>query len=159
MHTHRAYDGLLRAAIETGTVAAAATAGVLARFGMAAGEGMAGPFAALGRMVLGVTASDGPWVQRTATIAGLVAHCLLVIVWATLFVLVAGQWRGVRLWAAAALFGLVAWAVSDTLLPPVLRLGHGARAFPPQIALLYVVLSLALGAGMRVAQMSRRQEQ
>jgi hypothetical protein len=52
---------------------------------------------------------------------------------------------------AAALFAAVAYAAS-TKLPGLLRLGYGARAFLPQLVLLYTALAVSLVAGIRLAR-------
>ena len=137
--------------METGAIAAAATTGALAGFGArerAPGEA----FRALGRVLLGVATNEGPRAQHLALLAGLLLHAATLVAWGVLFALIAGRLRGAALIAAAAVFSLVAYALSSGILPPLLRLGYGAKAFPPQLVLLYSVLALALAVGMRLAQ-------
>jgi hypothetical protein len=81
---------------------------------------------------------------------------VLAGLWGVVFVLVAGGTRGVRLAGAAALFALFVYALDLGLLPPLLRLGHGARVFPSQSVFLHLVLATALGLGTRVATNPRR---
>ena len=140
----------VRAGLHVGLIAAAATAGALAGFGLAR-EGPLGSFRVLGRLALGVTQNAGSAAQSAATVAGLGLHLLLAGLWGLLFVLVAGGVRGVRLAGAALLFALFVYALDLGLLPPILRLGHGARAFPSQSVLLHVVLAAALGLGTSIA--------
>lgn len=143
--------------VETAAVAAAATAGTLVRFAWSSGIGPLGSFAQVGRLVIGVAATDGAAAQLAAAVAGVLVHVALVTVWSLAFAMVAGGWRGARLWSVAVVTSLVAWAVGVALLPPVLRLGHGARALPPQVLLLHAVLALSLGVGMRLAQLRRHE--
>jgi hypothetical protein len=140
----------VRGGLAAGVLAAAATGGVVAGFGVR--EGSAGePFAALGRLLLGVAASEPAGRQLVALIAGILLHSATALAWGLLFAALFARLRGLGLVAAAALFAAVAYAVS-TRLPELLRLGHGARAFPPQLVLLYTVLALSLVAGIRLAR-------
>jgi hypothetical protein len=138
-------------AVRCGLIVAAATAGVITGFSLRDPAGPLAPFATNGRMLLGVSANEGRLTQLVALAGGLALHALLAVVWASLFVAFAHRLRGARLWVAAALFALGAYGTSEYLLSPLLRLGHGARAYPPQLALLYAVLAVALVAGMRLA--------
>jgi hypothetical protein len=145
----------MRAGLQVGTIVAAATAGVLAGFGLG-GEGAASAFRTLGRLTLGVTQNADGAAQIAATITGVGLHALLAGLWGLLFVFVAGGLRGLRLGGAALLFALFVYALDLGLLPPLLRLGHGARTFPSQSILLHLGLAAALGLGTWLA-MSRRQ--
>ena len=144
-----------RLGVRAGLFAAAATAGAIVGFARDGAREAAAPFVTNGRMLLGVAAGDSAAVQVAAFVGGAALHVALVVGWALLFALVAGAQRGVRLLAAALLFGAAAWGASERVLPPLLRLGHGVRAFPLQVALLYAVLSLGLALGMRIAFSSR----
>lgn len=146
----------LRSGARCGLFAAAATAGVIVGFSLRAPAGRFAPFTTTGRMLLGIASSEGRAVQLSALAGGLAFHALLVVGWAVLFALFAGALRGIRLWLAAAIFVAGIYAASEFLLPPVLRLGHGARPFPSQLALLYAVLALALALGMRLAKSAER---
>jgi hypothetical protein len=139
----------VRGGLRAGTIAAAATGGVVAGFGVRDGS-MAEPFAALGRLLLGIAATEGAGRQLAATAAGLFVHAAVATAWGALFALVAARLRGWRLVLAAGSFSAAA-AIASTALPELLRLGYGARALPPQLALLYTVLALSLVAGMRLA--------
>ena len=145
----------MRAGLQVGLIAAAATAGALAGFGLGR-DGPLDPFRVLGRLTLGVTQNAGPTAQSAATAAGIGLHVVLAGLWGLLFVLVAGGARGVRLAGAAVLFALFVYALDLGLLPPVLRLGHGARAFPSQSVLLHLVLAAALGLGTWIATRMHR---
>ena len=151
----RVLSDRMRAGVETGVIAAAATAGALAGLG-ARDRAPVEAFRALGRMLLGVSASEAPRAQSLALVTGIVIHAATVTLWGVLFAVIAARLRGVGLFVAAAVFSLVAYAVSSGILPPLLRLGYGAKAFPPQLALLYSVLALALAMGMRLAQSRRK---
>ena len=139
-----------RAALHVGLIAAAATTGALAGFGLGQ-DGALAPFEVLGRLTLGVTQNAGTAAQRVATLVGLGLHAALAAVWGALFVVVLGGTRGARLALAAILYALFVFALDSGLLPPLLRLGHGARAFPSQSAFLHVVLAAALGLGTWLA--------
>jgi len=145
----------LRAALGTGVIAAAATAGAIAGVGPGR-DGALAPFRTLGRLALGVTQNASGSAQSAAVVAGLVLHGAVAVAWGVVFVLVAGGLRGVRRLGAAALFALFVYALDAGLLPPLLRLGHGARAFPSQSAFLHLVLAVALAAGTWLALSPRR---
>jgi hypothetical protein len=141
----------IRAGLWTGAVAGAATAGVLVRYGHAAGIGYLGAFAHVGRLATGVTLADGRPAQAMATITGLLLHLLVVSAWSLLFAAVAAGWGEARRWLAAFVIALLAWGAGHAILPGMLRLGHGARAFPIQEIALHLVLAVALALGMRLA--------
>jgi hypothetical protein len=130
---------------------------VLVRFGVAGDIGPLGAFTQVGRLVTGVTAVDAALAQHAATIVGVLVHLAVATAWSLVFAIVAVDWRGLRRWLAAVVVAAFAWGAGQALLPTVLRLGHGARARPPQIALLHVVLALSLAVGMRLA-LERRHE-
>jgi hypothetical protein len=141
----------LGAGLRTALVAAAATGGVLVRFGVATGIGAWEPFTQVGRLALGVAVTDGPWVQRAALLVGLLLHLGVTTLWTVLFAALAARWRGVWRWGAAVVVSFMAFVADQAIMPAVLRLGHGARDWPPQVVLLHVVLALALVVGMRLA--------
>ena len=141
----------MRAGARCGLFVAAATAGMITGFALHDPAGPLAPFATSGRMLLGVSLNEGRAEQLAALGVGLLLHTLVAVGWAVLFSLLAGSLRGVARWVAAAVFAVGVYGASELLLPPLLRLGHGARPFPPQLALLYVVLALALVVGMRLA--------
>ena len=146
-----AHDEWLRPGLYVAAVAAAATAGVLVRFGIASGVGAFGVFAQAGRLVSGVSRADGAAAHGVAIVAGLFVHLLVVSTWSLAYARAAvGGSTGWR-WAAAAVISALAWAAGQFVLPGMLRLGHGARALPPQVLLLHVVLALSLAIGMRLA--------
>jgi hypothetical protein len=143
--------GALRAGARCGLFVAAATAGVITGFSLHNPSGPLAPFATSGRMLFGVSLGEGRAVQLLALGGGLALHTLVAVGWTLLFSLLAGSLRGVGRWLAAALFAVGAYGASEFFLPPLLRLGHGMRPFPAQVALLYGVLALALVVGMRLA--------
>ncbi len=145
----------MRAGLKVGTLAAAATAGALAGFGFGA-EGPMNAFRVLGRLALGVTQNAGSTAQTAAAVVGVGLHAALAGAWGLIFVYIAGGLRGARLAGAAFLFALFVYALDRGLLPPLLRLGHGARAFPSQSVLLHCVLAVTLGLGTWIAISTRR---
>jgi hypothetical protein len=83
-------------------------------------------------------------------------HAAIVALWGVLFALVAARVRGLRLLAAAALFGAAAYVVDPRVLPDLLRFGHAIAARTSQFVVLCALLSLGLAAGMRLARGSTR---
>ena len=144
-------EGAVRVGARCGIVVAAATAGAITGFSLHAPGGPLAPFATTGRMLLGVSLNEARAEQLFALLGGLALHTLVAVAWSVLFALLAGSVRGLRLWMSAALFAVAAYVASEYLLPSLLRLGHGARPFPSQLALLYAVLAVALVVGMRLA--------
>jgi hypothetical protein len=131
-----------------GLIAAAATAGVAAAYGRTI-RGWLRPFASVGRHLMGSTPRIIPG-DFLFIVFGLAFHIALMIAWGVLFALVAARLRSWLLYAAAAVCGVIAFAV-DSLLPPLLRPGYDVMALRPQIAV-HVALSVALAVGMRLAQ-------
>jgi hypothetical protein len=149
--TGRGRGDALRAGVRCGLFVAAATAGVITGFSLHSPAGPFAPFATTGRMLLGVSVNEGRAAQLLALGGGIALHTVVAVGWAVLFALLAGSLRGVGRWLAAAVFAVGAYGASEFLLPMLLRLGHGARPFPMQLALLYAVLAVALVIGMRLA--------
>ena len=147
----RHLEPAIRAGLRSGLFAAAATAGAIAGFSLREPGGVLAPFATTGRMLLGVAAGEARSAQLSALVAGLALHAAIVVGWSLLFALLTRARRGVRLWIGAALLAAVVYAASEFVLPPLLRLGHGAHPYPAQLALLYAVLAIALVLGMRLA--------
>lgn len=141
----------LRPGLRTAAVATAATAGVLVHFGLATGEGAFGAFTRVGRLVAGVARTDGAVAHGAAAVVGLIIHALVVTAWSLAYARVVTGWGALRRWGAAVTVAGLAWAAGVLVLPSVLRLGHGVRAYAPQVLLLHVVLALALALGMRLA--------
>jgi hypothetical protein len=140
----------VRGGLSAGVIAAAATGGVIAGFGVREGSA-AEPFASLGRLLLGIATSEPAGRQLVALFAGIALHSATALLWGLIFAALFAHLRGLRLGVAAALFAAVAYAVS-TKFPGLLRLGYGARAFPPQLVLLYTALAISLVAGIRLAR-------
>ena len=141
----------MRAGLRTAAVATAATAGVLVYFGIASGAGALGAFTQVGRLVAGIARDDGAAAHGAATVVGLIVHALVVTTWSLAYARVVTGWGAVGRWVAAVAVSGLAWAAGQLVLPSMLRLGHGVRAFTPQVLLLHVVLALSLAVGMRLA--------
>ena len=144
----------VRAGLTAGAIAAAATAGAVVGFGMTQGA-PAEAFTSAGRLLLGVAPTEGGGRQLGAFAVGVLLHVGGALAWGLAFALIAGRLRGVRLLAAALLFAAAVYLVRERA-PALLRIGHGARAFPPQVVVLHVVLALALAAGIRLAHVGGR---
>jgi len=140
----------LRAIHHVAAVALAATFGALVGFGMRL-RAPAALFAAAGDRLRGVPAFVAPerGVRASATL-GVLHHMVLALVWSALFALVARRARGGALVACAAIAG-VAIVLLDGALPAPLRFAGGAMTLAQRVVY-GVVLAVALGAGMRLAQ-------
>ena len=136
--------------LSAGIIAAAATAGAVAGFGIRRGA-PAEPFTNAGRLFLGIAATEDGTRQLGALTVGVLLHVGAALVWGVAFALLAAGLRGVRLLVAALVFAGAVYAVRERV-PELLRVGYGGRAFPPQLVVLHVVLGLGLAAGIRLAQ-------
>jgi hypothetical protein len=149
---HRFYSRVqtrTRVGLVTGLVAASATAGVIEGFSR---HEHFSAFAGMGRQLLAVIASATRPTPATAILVGVALHVVLALCWARLFVLVAGRLQGFALVVAAVVASAVIWAINSEWMPSVLRFGNDLTAFVPQATIFYVVLALALAAGMRFAR-------
>jgi hypothetical protein len=142
----------IRVTIDAGAIAAAATGGVVAGFGLHRG-GMLEPFAAAGRRLLDIAPTETGAARPMALAAGVLAHIGCAMLWAILFGALAGRARGARLLVFALCFAAVGTLVDRRILPVSLRLGHGMDDGVMQTFMLYIVLTLALMVGMRLAQL------
>jgi hypothetical protein len=136
--------------VRAGVVAAGATCGALVGLGVR--EGAPGRALALaGQRLRGVPDFIVPDPGLGAmALLGAAHHTLLLIAWALLFSVLADGLRGLRLLGVAALFAAAVWLVNAHALPPLLRFGDGAGAYPPHQWLVYSVLALSLAFGIRV---------
>ena len=135
----------MRLAVQTGIIAGAASAGGIVGLGARHGVALL-PFSIAGHGVVG-TQSDA-----VAAVAGLILHLAWMLVWGTCFTLVAATLRGARLLIAALLFVGVLGAVTMYLLPVVNPLYRFAALTTSQTVLVYLLLAVALVAGMRLAR-------
>lgn len=144
----------LKAALRTGVIVGAATAGAVVGVGLRSGDALA-PFLNAGRALL--TTSSGlvplPWL---ALVGGVALHVMLMLAVGGLFALLALGARGAMLGVLAALYAaLLAFAAR--------RLGAGAMGavgFLPlsqaQSIFLMALLAAALFAGVTWARGARR---
>jgi hypothetical protein len=138
-----------RAGLTTGLVAASATAGVIQGF---ARREHFSAFGAIGRQLC---AAIGSATDPTATVAvslGIALHIVLALFWGGVFAVTAKRLTGSALAAASVVGSGVIWAINAWWAPSVLRFGNDLTVFAPQAVVFYVVLSLAFGAGMRLAR-------
>jgi len=137
----------------TGLIAAAATAGVLVAFGM----GQRHPFLAFNiaaHVVFRTPASGSqlvPGPHPLFTPVGILVHVVAVILWSTLFALVAGHRRAAIAWVAAAATAVVLFALNTRVLPPSLRPGYETILTSGQLFFLYLTLAVSLVVGTRLA--------
>lgn len=92
------------------------------------------------------------------TVVGLVVVVCAVIVLGVCFTIVAAPLRGLRLLAAALVFGAIAWAVSAFVVPSILALSSGVVLGTAQRVFVFGTLSAALLVGMRLARSGARIE-
>lgn len=141
-----------------GLVAAAATGGALAGFGLRDGGAMRA-FGALGRAAL-LDAPLDTWGARTlAAVVGLFVHVAVLASWGVLLGVVAAPLRGLRILAAASVLSAMAFLVHRSVLPALLRPGNAVTALTPQIprlVALHALLAISLSIGMRVAKLGTR---
>jgi hypothetical protein len=136
--------------VRTAWLSVAATAGALLGFGVRAGS-PASLFSAAGDRLRGLPPFVAPDRGfRVSAGLGVLHHVALVVVWSIAFALLVRRVRGRMVVIAAATFAALA-IVIDALLPPVLRFAAGAMT-PAQRVVYCVVLGVALGTGMRLAQ-------
>jgi hypothetical protein len=153
----RVFRDRLRAGVFTGLIAAAATAGVLVAFGM----GQRHPFLAFNMAaqvvirasVAGSEPVAGP--HPLLTPVGIIVHLVAVILWSTLFAVVAGHRRAVIAWAAAASTAIVLFALNTRVLPPSFRPGYEIILTNGQLFFLYFTLAVSLVVGTRLAHSAR----
>ena len=141
-----------------GLVAAAATGGALAGFGMRDG-GALRAFGAVGRAALLDAPLESGGARMLAAVVGLFVHVGVLGLWGVLLGVVAAPWRGIRLLAAASVLSAMAFLVHRAVLPALLRPGNAVTALTPQIprlVALHALLAISLAIGMRVAKLGSR---
>jgi hypothetical protein len=145
----------IRAGLKVGIVAAAATGGMLAGFGLRQGT-PARPFNLLATAIAGDRAA-GTWgFDPVATTIGAAVHVLVVCGYGLLFVYLLREVRGSRPWVVAAFLAAALCGVT-LLLAPLLFGGIASTVLlPVQIVALHVVLGVAFVAGMRLALLDDR---
>jgi hypothetical protein len=149
VRTPRLWTGLA-----LGTIAAAATAGALAGFGVRQGT-PARPFNVLAYVVLGDRAA-GTWgFDPVVTVVGVLLHSIVVCAYGLLFVLLLGIVRGRRLWISAGVFAAVVYAVGLFFGPRLFGGVISTVLQPIQVVALHIVLAAALAGGMRFALFDR----
>ena len=135
-------------------MAAAATVGALIGLGLRHGLALH-PFASLGRALLVLAGASAPR-GAAATLAGLAAVAVAIIVLGVCFTIVAAPLRGVRLIAVAILFAAVGWAVSAYVVPSMLVSNGGTVLGTAQRLFVCALLAIGLLAGMRLARLGVR---
>ena len=139
------------AGLRAGAVAASGTAGALVGFGGRQGT-PARPFNAIAALVLGARA-EGIWgVDAAATSIGVLLHVALVLFLGVLFALLAAPLRGARLLVSAVLFSALVALAGCRALPASVHASVASAVTMPQVVVVYLVLSLCLVYGMRLAR-------
>lgn len=142
--------------IRVGVVAAATTIGAVIGLGLRHGLSFR-PFTSAGvalfdRLGLPVALTFAP------TVAGLALVAVAVIVLGVCFTFVAAPLRGLRVLLAAIMFAAIGWAASLYVVRTVLVLSDGTVLGTAQRVFIFVLLALALVAGMRLARPNVRTE-
>jgi hypothetical protein len=126
-------------------LAAATTAGAIIGLGLRHGAAV-DPFTLTGRPLVGAAP------VLVATIAGFALHFGWMLVWGACFTLVAASLRGGRLAAAAIVFAIALWGLSNYLVPSAEPATRAAALTAPQSLFVHLLLALGLASGMRLAQ-------
>jgi hypothetical protein len=133
-----------------GTIAAAATAGVLLGLGRARGAA----FDLLNdaaHLLIGERARLVTSAHLTVTTLAMLVHIASLLVWGVLFTLLAGSLRGWRLAVAGVVFAGAILAIDIVLLPAALRPGFETAMTMAELVLLYAAMAAALALGLRMA--------
>ena len=142
--------------IRVGAVAAATTVGAVIGLGLRHGLSLR-PFTSAGmalfdRLGLPVMRAYAP------TFAGLTLVTAAVIVLGVCFTFVAAPLRGVRLLLVALMFAAIGWAASLYVVHSILVLSDSTVLGMAQRVFIFVLLAIALVAGMRLARPNVRVE-
>src|SRR5690349_5661709 len=142
--------------IRVGAVAAAATIGAVIGLGLRHGLSFR-PFTSAGMALFDRL---GLPVMRTyaPTFAGLALVTAAVIVLGVCFTFVAAPLRGLRLLLVALMFAAIGWAASLYVVHSILVLSDSTVLGMAQRVFIFVLLALALVAGMRLARPNVRVE-
>lgn len=144
----------MRAGLQAGLIAAAATGGSLLAFGMGLDSPWL-PFALASHVVLGARVSDPTGIHPLVTLVGVGVHILAILIWGVLYSWLAGG-RGWRIAIPVALlFGAVVFLLNTRVFPKALRPGYESVLSDAQMIFLHVALALTLVIGTRLA-FSRR---
>jgi hypothetical protein len=136
-----------------GTIAAAATAGVLLGLGRARGAAF-GLLNDAAHILVGERARIVDGANAAITTLAMLVHLASLVMWGVLFALFAATLRGWRLALAAVLFAAAILAIDTLLLPSSLRPGFETAMTISELVLLYAIMALALAFGMREARAS-----
>jgi len=134
-----------------GIVAAAATLGVLVGFGAAQGAWLQ-PLNAVAHLVVGSRAFVMDEFDPAVTTIALAIHVVSIVLWATLFTVVADRLRGWWVAVAAAVLAGAAYLVDQRLTPAHLAPGFERTLSTPETIAVYVVFAAALVVGVHYAR-------
>jgi hypothetical protein len=134
-----------------GTIAAAATAGVLLGLGRARGAAF-GLLNDAAHILVGDRARVVDGAHATITTVAMLVHVVSLLMWGVLFALLGATLRGWRLALAAVLFAASILAIDTLLLPSSLRPGFETAMTATELVLLYAIMALALALGVREAR-------
>ena len=145
----------MRAGLQAGLIAAAATGGALLAFGMGLDKPSL-PFTLASHVLLGERASAPGTLQPLLTAAGVLVHVGAIVIWGLLYAwLAAGRpWRVAI--PIAVLFGAVVFLLNTRIFPKALRPGYESVLSDAHMIFLHVALALTLAVGTRLA-FSRRE--
>ena len=139
----------LSAAVRTGLVTGAATAGTLVGFGMGQGAPL-GAFLRYGYALLGPLA--GRFVSGVAVFAGIAGHLAWMVAWGAGVFLLARRYRGPVVFVVAATLAVVgAWS-SRALVPSALGAMRYGSLDGVQVTLAVLVMALAMAVGTAITR-------
>src|SRR6478672_7553619 len=147
----RVSENRVRDGIGFGVIAGAATAGALMGFGHARGATLQ-PLNAIAHMFAGSRAFMTTGFQPAITGGALVIHFLSTIVWGILAVYVAAPLSARGRVLAPLGVGVVAYLVDRFVAPNGLRPGFEELLSSGETTFIYVVLAVALAAGLWVSR-------
>ena len=143
----RVSENRLRDGIGYGVIAGAATAGALLGFGHARGATLQ-PLNAVAHMFAGSRAFMTTGFQPAITGGALALHFISTIIWGVLLAYVAAPLTGWARAIAPLSVGIVAYLVDRFVAPNGLRPGFEQLLSSGETTFIYVVLAVALAAGL-----------
>lgn len=143
------FSSRLRAGVQAGLIAAAATGGAIIGFG-ARHNDWSGPFATLGSQVLhGGGVGSGP--RFLLTTAGIVAHVAWMVIWGIAFATVSYRKTPAMSMVFALLVGIGATILAGSIVPAALGAVKFAMMPSVQAALCVALMMAGLVAGRALA--------
>jgi hypothetical protein len=140
----------VRAGIQAGLIAAAATGGALLAFGMGLNRPWL-PFNLAAHVLLGGRAAVVAGPHAMVTPIGVLVHIGAILIWGILFVAIVGRRRWAVMLPAAVLFALTVFLLNTRIFPISLRPGYESVLSDAQMMFLHFALGVTLVVGTRLA--------